>query len=254
MRVHHRFLIILVGMSSSLLLWHQQSLTEKGVTEAQSKAVNEAVSKANAHSDEKFREVGKSVAGVDQRVGAVGTSLAATTTSLSGYIQKTADAIQKTSDRLDTSIGKVGKPDPPIPAKLVFSLWDTVATAEKPSLSTTANPDSDGNFPVDFTFVDSSETAAEGIDVWVEICRTCTFVKEPSGFEHPAGSDEHTRHRMFGSLNPGVSFEKIAILVKSEATGGFFQLGFRYSCKTCGGKVYPNQVATIIQGKATPRQ
>ena len=76
----------------------------------------------------------------------------------------------------------------------------------------------------------------------------CSFAKEPAGFEKVAGSDDRVRHRIVSLLNPGVSFEKTTIVVKSAPTDGYFQIAFRYSCKTCGGKIAPNQNVTIWKG------
>ena len=91
---------------------------------------------------------------------------------------------------------------------------------------------------------------AESIDIWIVLCDKCSFAKEPVGFEKPAGADDRMRHRVIGPLNPGVSFEKITLSVKSASTDGFFQMGFHYSCKTCGGKILPDQIATIYEAPA----
>ena len=80
-------------------------------------------------------------------------------------------------------------------AKLVFTLWDENASLERPTLSQTISPDADGNYPVDFSFGDLSETTAEGVDFWIEVCTVCSFAKEPDGFEKPVGSSELVRVR-----------------------------------------------------------
>jgi len=156
--------------------------------------------------------------------------------------------LDQSTSALNAGLGKVGKPEPPVPAKLIFSLWDVTASADKPVLSKTVQPDDDGSFPVEFTFTNASESTADSIDIWVEVCGLCTFAKEPVGFEHPAGASDQTRHRVIGTLNPGVSFEKETILVKSSVPNPF-QIAFRYSCKTCGGKVSQNQFVIITQGR-----
>jgi len=247
MKTRYRISIVIVGFIYSGILYRSQTLSDTDSTKQLRDAIGSAVTQANAHSDEQFGKVTDKVDGVDGKVSKVGSALADTATALSADIQRTADAIQKTSDRLDTSIGKVGKPDPPIPAKLVFSLYEVTATIDKPALYKTVAPDQDGNYAVNWTFANSSESTADSIDVWIRVCDKCSFVKEPPGFEKTAGSDERVRHRMFGSINPGVSFEKMNLLVKSEATDGYFQVAFRYSCKTCGGKIGPDQVATIVE-------
>jgi hypothetical protein len=209
--------------------------------------VTKAVTDANKHSDTQFQAIQQNVGGVDKKVSAVGDSLSQTATSLSNDIQRTSDAIQKTSDRLDASIGKVGKPEPPIPARITFSLWTDNLSEPFPLLARASEPDTDGNYAVDFGFVDSSESTADSIDIWVQVCDGCSFAKEPPGFEKPAGMNEHVRHRMIGSLNPGVSFEKETISVKAPSDAASFAVEFRYSCKRCGGKIGANQVATIVK-------
>ena len=245
-----RGLVVSIGVCLSLLLWHQQALSDIQSSKQIDDAVTKAVTDANKHSDTQFQAVQQNVGGVDKKVSAVGDSLTQTATALSTDIQKTSDAIQKTSDRLDTSIGKVGKPDPPPPATLIITLWDTNASAENPVLRQTVQLDGDGNYPVDFTIINSSQSAADSVDFWIQLCRTCSFAKEPDGFEKPPGSDELTRHRQINLLNTGVNMGKISILVKSMATDGFFQVAFHYSCKTCGGKISPNQIVTIMEAPA----
>ena len=127
---------------------------------------------------------------------------------------------------------------------------EETATIENPVLTETVQPDTNGDFPVDFGIMNGSPSTAEAIDFWIAICDQCSFAKEPVGFEKASGADDHIRHKTIESLNPGVSFEKTTILVKSLATGGFFQIAFRYSCKTCGGKMSQTQVATIWEGSS----
>ncbi len=230
-RVGWRAAVIICGVLYSVFLWHQQTLTDKSNAESQNKAINDAVTKANAHTDAQFSSVTGKVDGVQQKVESVG--------------EEFNSQLGKGLGDINNSIGKFGKIDPPTPARLVFSLWDPTATIEGPSLWKGVYPDSDGNFPIEFTFINASEATADSIDVWIQVCSRCTFVKEPAGFERPAGVDETIRHRTFGSLNPGVNFEKISILVKYPYTGSF-QVAFRYTCKNCGGKVSSNQTATIM--------
>jgi hypothetical protein len=246
-----RISVVAIGAGLSLLLWHQQALSDIQSGKQIKEAVTQAVTDANIHSDTQFKAVQDNVGGVDKKVSAVGDSLNQTATALSTDIQRTSDAIQKTSDRLDASIGKVGKPDPPVPTRLVFTLWNKDMNEESPSLVGRIDPDTDGNYPVDFSFRNASQSQAEAIDFWIFLCDKCTFAKEPIGFEHNAGSDPNVRHKIVGGLNPGVSLEKTSILVKAP-DGASFQIGFRYSCKTCGsaGKA---QIATVFKGSMQPQ-
>ncbi len=228
--------VMAVGFGWSAMLWHQQALTD---TENQQQ-IQKAVANANAPLERKFTAVQQDVGILGGQVQTLGKSLDNTSKILS-------DAVKASSDRLDASIGKVGKPESPIPARLVFTLFDLAATVDKPVLSKTIQPDSDGNFPVEWAFINASESTADQIDVWIQVCDKCSFAKEPEGFEKIPGADEHVRHRLIQSINGSVAFEKVTILVKCSLSNPF-QIGFKYACKTCGGKVQPIQFATIIQG------
>jgi hypothetical protein len=232
MRIRWRISIVGVGMLYSLFLWHQQDLTDRENAKQTASAIGTAVTQANAHSDKKLGEVQKQVIGL-------GSSLSQTQQSLQSQIGKT-------ETDLNTSIGKVGKPEPPVPAKLVFSLWDIAASADHPVLLKAVHPDKDGNFPIEFSFINASESTADQIDVWVDLCNSCSFVKDPDGFEHPTGIDDHVRHRSFGSLNPDVVFQKITMIVKAPVSSSF-QVGFRYTCKNCARKIGDRQIATITE-------
>lgn len=225
--------VITVGLFCSVLLWHQQAINDVASTQQINQAISTAVSSANQHTDAKVGEVEGDVKGIsDQNV-------------------TLSQALAKDTGDINTNLGKVGKPDPPVPAVLTFSLWASTASLDKPVMTQYIQPDSDGNFPIDFSFGDNSQTTAKGIDIWITICDACSFAKEPTGFEHPAGGDDRTRHRHIGDLNPGMSFEKMTIVVKAPRSSTFL-IAFRYSCENCGGKMSDNQLATITEGIIGP--
>jgi hypothetical protein len=242
MRLRWRLTVASCFVVWSIVLWHQQTLTEANNKKDREELVAAAVGKSNDHADSKFHDVQQGVDKVHGEIGDVRQHVDATEKDLTSKLDQATSVIS-------ANIGKVGKPDPPIPAKLLFTLWDLAATPDSPVLSKIVQPNNDGAFPVEFIVMNVSESTADTVDIWVVICSLCLFVKEPTGFEHLAGADEHIRHRMIGSLNPGVSFEKITILVKSS-TPNPFQIALRYSCNNCGGKLVPNQFAIITQGSA----
>jgi len=230
MKKRWRASIILCGFLWSVALWHQQSLTNKQSANQINEAINKAVSYANGHSDQKF-------AAVDGKVDGIGQSLEATDKSLASDIQSLSTDIQKTSDRLDTSIGKVGKPAPPKVPNLVFSLWEDGMT-NFPLDSETLSPDANGNYHIAFLIKNDSSVDAQGIEEWVRICDECSFATEPKGFEKLKGMDDRERHRIILSMNPGVSLlEGNEIEVKppfSHPDGGRFSVVFKSTCNTCG--------------------
>lgn len=228
MRVHHRFLIVFVGITWSSLLWHQQTLNEKSASAAQNKIVNDAVSEANQHSDQKFKEVKTDVGIVDSKVMGVGKSLAETKQSLSTQVQKT-------SDRLDLSIGKVGKPEPPEHAKLQFSLFrDGMQEAEYPLTSESLPRDTDGNINVKVAVRNTSGVQAEQVELWVEVCSLCLFATEPNGFDKPKGIDDRIRHKVIPAINPGVTVADNDVNIKVvQPNVGRMGVAMRATCKNC---------------------
>ena len=239
LRIGWRIVVVVCGLLYSVMLWHQQTLVDASNGQAQQKLLSQAISEANKHADEQFGKVHGEVQDVSK-------DLDQTKKDLVGVVQSTSSA-------LGVTIGNVTKPKLPDPAILTFTLWPSNTNADVPVMQSYLAPNADGNYSVDFTVANRSETTAKGLDIWVSICNGCSFASEPAGFEHPAGSDESTRHRKLGDLNPGVSFEKMSILVKAPPSSGFV-VGFRYSCETCGGKGLENQIATLTHSYFGPPQ
>lgn len=238
MRIWWRTSVILGGVFYSVFLWHQQTLTDLATTASQNQAINAAVTRANAHSDEKFRTVTNEVSGVQKQVQAVGKQL-----NVQGV--EYAKDLASATGNIDKAINTVGKPVPPPPAILTFSLWSPAATPTHPVLIQTVKPGKDGSFPVSFTVTNAGTTTAKSIDIWIQVCDVCSFAKGPAGFELPNGTDPHVRHRRIGDLNPGVSFEKMTAFVKAPLLPPRFAVAFRYSCEDCGGKTSANQIAYL---------
>ena len=197
---------------------------------------NQTVAKANQHTDEQVNMVRGDLKDTNQQIGMVRDDLKGTINTVSGLFKKTEDS-------LNASIGKVGKPDPPELAKLQFSLWP--GDRADPLLLVDSVPDDAGILHVDFTFRNISMTAAKAIDIWVELCVDCAYNKEPDGFDRPSGLDERTRHRFVQQINPGVSFAKTAVEVKSTKAFDNYQFGFRYSCETCGNSTAKQRLVTV---------
>jgi hypothetical protein len=231
--------VVIIGFCWSVMLWHQQDLTDKANAKQIQDAVQKSVTDANNHSDEK-------IGGVQKQVETVGKSLEETKTEISAQLGKTETSITN-------SIGKVGKPDAPEPAKLQFSLWkEYLPDSDFPFDKEIVYQQDDGTVSVDYFFKNVSASAADSIDIWVHICAKCSFAKEPEGFEKPAGIGDQSRHRNFPSLNPGVSFQKSTVVFKVDRqvfSRGVARVGlaFSYSCKNCGNlKTNKDFVLTVI--------
>lgn len=236
--------VIAVGFAWSVVLWHQQVVTDIASKRDQQNMVAEAVSQSNSHSDEQIGFVRQDVKGVkaDLAGTASKTDLTKTATAITG-------SVAKSQAELSVNIGKINKPDPPEQVRLQFSLFvPETRTDALPILTHAVSQGKDGNFPVDLFVTNISNTAGEAIDIWIQLCDLCSFAAEPAGFDKPQGLDERARHRLIPLLNPGVSLEKQTIVVKSTVKAPFsFTIVFRYSCKACGkqGEVVPQTVVIV---------
>lgn len=244
MRRGWRIGIIAAGLVYSLILWHQQSVNIIAGRRDQTEIVRSAVEKSNKHSDNHSdeqtaqlrKELQASATHSDEQVETIRKEAKDNASDLAGLVSKT------TSD-LGQSISKVGKPDPPIPATLVFTLWSEETF---PLLLSSLAPNEDGIYTIDFAVSNtSSSTAARQVDTWIDICEACTFAKEPSGFDRPDGMRNGTRHMTIQILNPSTSIGTKTIAVKLSKPLDSFDMGFRYTCELCGGGSH-SQIAKII--------
>jgi hypothetical protein len=218
--------VMLVGLSWSVVLWHQQVVTDETARKDQENMVISAVTKANEHSDQKIESVKKDVGGVKTDVGGVKSDLKDATDALTGLLSKNQSEIT-------SGLSKVGKPDPPETVRFQASLWPDSADVSWPIVKRTIAPNADGNIPVDVTFRNISGTSVSNADIWIELAPHCTFVSEPEGFDRPAGQPESTRHRVITLINPGVTMAKMTLMIKVEKPFTTFDIAFRYSCQWC---------------------
>ena len=229
----YRVAIVLIGFIYSGVLYHAETLSNKENTKQLGEAVNQAVVKANDHSDGKF-------AGLQSEVGTLG-----------GQVQSLGEQLGRKLGDINTSIGKTGKPIPPEPAKLQFSLFRGGLKEEQLPLTTmSVSPDANGNYKIGILAKNISGVSAQGIEVWLEICSECSFAKEPQGFDKPMGTDDHVRHAVFQELNGGVSIVRNDIEVKlTKPDVGFF-VQVTGTCKNCGGHLEKSPPLKIV---ALPR-
>jgi hypothetical protein len=226
--------VMTAGFIWSAVLWHQQVVADQESQRAQQQIVDQAVAKSNQHADEYLgalrgdltKEIDKVQSNIGQQVG---------------------QTITESTSRLNESIGKVGKPEPTPTATILFSLWPFSADM-KPTLSGSASPDKDGNFPVSVTFTNSSlVTAASKVDVWIQLCDACEFATEPDGFDKPPGTTDRARHRQVDLMNPGTIYPKTSFKLRTTRVLPHFLVGFTYSCAACGSHQTQEglQIATI---------
>jgi hypothetical protein len=227
-----RIVILAGGLIWSGLLARRDYLDLQASKRELQNAVTSAVSSANQHSDQQLF-------GLKTEVGDVSTTL-------NGRLDRVVNEVSKSDSDITGAIGKVIIP-PPKYAQLQFSLFpsDPNARISPPLLAETVSPNEDGSFSVDFLATNISDTAAASLEFWVEICRLCSYAKEPDKFEKVNSTIETIRHRTFGSLNAGVSTDKMTVQLKVPVATPF-EIGFHYSCETCG-KLASVQIVTIAQ-------
>lgn len=224
-----RAAIVAIGFIWSIFLWKQQYIALQTSRHDQEQAISKAVEKSNQHSD--------------QKIGEVQQDLAVAKSDLGGRIDKLPNLISKSESDLTASISKVGTARPNY-AQLQFSLFATT-TDQMPLLTESLDSGENGTLTVDFVVTNTSDSAATSGDLWVQICDECVFVKEPQGFDKPAGTTETIRHKSFPGLNPGVTLEKMTIDFKMMKRFNSVDVSFRYSCATCG-KLKTAQTAKIL--------
>lgn len=226
--------VMTVGLSWSVILWHQQVVADRESERAQRTIVDQAVTKSNQHADEYLGalrgDLTKKIEGME---GSIGSQLGQT--------------INQSTERINDGIGKFGKPEPPEKAKIVFSLWPFNEDSSANTV-TSIEADKDGVVPVSFTLKNTSGTTASNMDIWLGICRTCEFVGEPEGFDKPAGMPDEGRHRTIALLNPQTILAKSTVRVKNNTLNApGFTMTFRYSCQACADN--KDQVVTIYVSK-----
>jgi hypothetical protein len=232
---HTTRVVILLGGLAWSGVWGWRDLADIKASKADIQGViATAVSGANTHSD--------------QQIGAVRNDLQKATANLQDKLDSLSTQVTKSDTDVVGAISKVGTA-PTKYAQLQFSLWGTDAS-KFPITTETLSPEENGEFSVDFTATNVTDTSATGGDLWVIICDDCVFTKEPQGFDKPTGSAESMRHKKFGDLNPGVSIEKMTVEFKTTQKFASVFIGFRYSCATCG-KIETVQKINILTSYPT---
>jgi hypothetical protein len=232
---------VVLGFIWSGALWRYEALTVSSARQDQAKlldAANEhtdkSLSKANEHTDNQITTVRDDLKGAqqhsDEQIGTLRTD-----------VKVIGDTVSRSTVTLGESISKVGKPDPPDLARLQFSLFGDAF----PTFETFIRADDNQVFNIDFMVKNVSGVTARNGDLWVYICDTCTFAKEPDGFDKPKGLIETGRHKAFDHLNPGTGLEKMTVNIKLGKAFGKFVVGFNYSCDGCG-ELGPVQLATMM--------
>jgi len=227
MRKLHKFwrgLVILGGLTYSVVLFQQQVLTMEANKRDQQSAIEQAVKQSNDHSDAQIASVKSEMK----------SEIQSTNSKIDQLPSTFSQAMKTNTSMLTQAIVKVN-PYALDHAQLQFSLF-VKDSSQFPLTDYYFPRQDDGTINVQFWVKNISKDTSTGKgDIWVQICGGCGYPKEPSGFVKREGSDEHIRHKMFEYLNAGIGFEPMLIPVRPPPQGDVFQISFKYSCETCGG-------------------
>lgn len=241
MRPVWRIGIVALGLAYSIVLWKQQGINLEAGKKDQDTVVrlannhtDKAVQGANDHTDTEIGMVRDDLKKVskhsDEQVAGVRSD-----------VKSLADQFNKGASDLKDSISKVGKPDPPVRAQLSVRLVQ--ANAAQAALYA----DKDGVYAVPLSISNNSVTAVHEVDIWIDLCGVCEFVKEDGIFSRPTGLRDETRYIHLPLLNPHISLatQTISLKMKTQVLNmQTFQVGFRYSCEACVDAP-PEQIVTV---------
>lgn len=200
------------------------------------KIVMRAVDEANSHTD-------IAVDNVRKDLGTISGDLRAQIGATSGRIGELSSDVRSGNETLSDEF-KTVKPFTPEQAKLTFTLWNEDLVTF-PLMVQSIQEAADNSVTVDFTARNTSKTSAHKGSLFVQVCDNCKFTKEPEGFMHPKGQNEHFRTKAFDGLDAGVTFEKLTVTVMPPIEGGF-KVAFTYSCDNCPPPEDKNRQEAII--------
>jgi hypothetical protein len=212
--------VIAVGFAWSVVLWHQQVISDIAAREDQKKIVTNAVTQSNEHSD--------------QQIGALRQDLQGVKTDVQDVKKDLDDTIAKSTSTISESIGKVTLPQSE-KSSYDVSFWPATITEwpiRKKSL-----PIIGGVVTFTFSFIVKNHTAKEA-RVWLRLCEGCKYAKEPPKFQNlisqvGKGTDPTERMRVIGDFLPNVAYEAISVDVIPKPNVTSFLVGILLGCENC---------------------
>ncbi len=217
MRTKHigwRIALIAAGVAFSVVVYQQQRLSAIAGKKDQETAIGKAITGANAHSDAQIGEVKQEVQGVRSDV------------------QDVKKAVSSSESDLNKSIGLVKIPKEE--KATMESSFYPVKLTEWP-IREKSIPAVDGVVSLSFTFRVEGHTA-KNARVWLRLCTTCKYAKEPAGFQNLAPNEEngaHERYRMIGDFLPNVSYQAMSVDVIPPPGAASFPVGVILGCDNC---------------------
>jgi hypothetical protein len=230
--------VMLVGLSWSIVLWHQQVIADRGARNDQTSIVASAVDKSNAHSDEKIGEVRRDVQAVKTDVGGVKAELSDTRDAL----------VKKFGQSVDDIIGKVGKPQL---AHVLFTFWP--AKLEDWPITAERLPLVNGAVEVNLSF-QAMDHVAKGLRIWIRLGMECSYGREPALFQNLHNTGVPTeRMLVVGDLLPGTAYAPITFTIITPPKYDGTIIGANYACENCE-LLNPDKPQTLTVWLDRPKQ
>jgi hypothetical protein len=126
-------------------------------------------------------------------------------------------------------------PEPKL-ARMQFSFWsDAPNSSDLVPIKEITVPLNGKTVTLEFTVGNMGEATAQNVDIWIRLCITCSFAREPEGFQQFKGMPSTDRTRTLARLSVNTWMEKMTAEVVPPPVGDFY-VDFISSCDTCGSK------------------
>jgi len=124
-------------------------------------------------------------------------------------------------------------------AELVSTFSNRV---DQPNMTEISVPrQSDGTVECTINVVNRSNVQAKNGSIYLRLCETCSFAKEPERFRKPIGADDYDREMPFQALSAGIAIS-IPLKIKPPPAATRFEIIVTARCENCtvgpGNKLY----------------
>ena len=130
---------------------------------------------------------------------------------------------------------------PPERAELVATFGKKVGQFDMTEISVSRQ--GDGTVECTINVVNTSNVQAKNGLIYVRLCETCRFAKEPERFHKPVGADDYDREMNFQTLGAGIAIS-IPLKIKLPAMVPRFEIAVTARCENCtvgpANKLYVN--------------
>lgn len=133
---------------------------------------------------------------------------------------------------------------PPKWARLQFTFWtDDPNGADLVPIRETTVPLVGDSVTIAFTARNIGYVGTQRGEIWIRICSTCKFAKEPEGWQHIKGAVQTDRERVIQNVFRGTFIEKMTAEIVPPVGAQRFEVDFFHACDTCEPPENPNNPA-----------